>query len=541
MDEALPGFRLLAEYSQHIRDGKRVREPWDRVHAGLIELGASAMPALRHAVSEAGYFEVQLVAVRVLAELGAQGIDVQDALLEALDTPRARVRREAIVALIRIGGDASRAVPVLLERLVQDRDEKVRCLSARALGVIGSSQPAVVETLVCALEDPSPLVRGAAAESLGKVARRDESIGQLLEEHFLTESDRWVRPGMARALARTAPARLVQIAKCEPALFGSNWLGSLRPQHRLAGKWRDELIMHLATLGTDAVPIRELFVHMLSTPARLPALYALARIGAAARDCIPAIASQLDKPAREALRAISFASWHEEARLASDLKMRCQSLRMRLQRGEVSPERVELAARLGDLASTQALQWPAPSEDSDALDAQTFKEWCSSFEQQPLDVRVRLGQAVARDVLPLWQEEYLDHNEPRDLLHALEDWLVAPSEKLLNRLEKRSNFFISQWSTPPSFSAGWTICHAAELARGAGSCRQALLTALTAWEASSDTALGWVFGPDPWSSRTPLKKEEAIRHLRQVIRTWVVPWVLGEGDPLSEPLTRLGT
>ena len=45
--------------------------------------------------------------------------------------------------------------------------------------------------------------------------------------------------------------------------------------------------------------------------------------------------------------------------------------------------------------------------------------------------------------------------------------------------------------------------------------------------------------PDRPFDLEALPLEEAIRHVRQVVRAWVVPWALGEGDPVREPLLRL--
>jgi hypothetical protein len=36
-----------------------------------------------------------------------------------------------------------------------------------------------------------------------------------------------------------------------------------------------------------------------------------------------------------------------------------------------------------------------------------------------------------------------------------------------------------------------------------------------------------------------LPLNDAIKHVRQVVRAWVVPWALGEAGPIREPLRRL--
>jgi HEAT repeat protein len=71
----------------------------------------------------------------VLGNVGAVDAAVVPALIAAAKDRDARVRRAAIVALLRIGPKASQAV-VVLEEAAQDEDAKVREYAAKALKAV---------------------------------------------------------------------------------------------------------------------------------------------------------------------------------------------------------------------------------------------------------------------------------------------------------------------------------------------------------------------------------------------------------------------
>lgn len=89
-----------------------------------------------------------------------------DGLTRALDDERASVRREAAIALGRIGD--ARAVEPLIQTL-KDQYDYVRREAAYALGIIGDAR--AVEPLIQALGDEDSYVRGDAAEALAKVGK----------------------------------------------------------------------------------------------------------------------------------------------------------------------------------------------------------------------------------------------------------------------------------------------------------------------------------------------------------------------------------
>jgi HEAT repeat protein len=72
-------------------------------------------------------------AVEKLGNVGAQDPTVLPALRDALEDSDARVRAEAIVALMKCGKAAKEAIPTLLEMQTKDSSTLVREYAGRAL------------------------------------------------------------------------------------------------------------------------------------------------------------------------------------------------------------------------------------------------------------------------------------------------------------------------------------------------------------------------------------------------------------------------
>src|SRR5262249_24497716 len=147
------------------------------------------------------------------------------------------------------------------------------------------------------------------------------------------------------------------------------------------------------------------------------ALFGLGRVGAAARDTLPAIARAVDDDARAAARSIYFAWWIEaESRahahpshwrepLLDRFRRRWQQqplgaaerqtiedavrsgsrrdiLLARLQAGDVARERIELAAALGDWPAMEVMGRPCPPGDPEVFGEDAFKSWAEAMQTQ---------------------------------------------------------------------------------------------------------------------------------------------------------------
>jgi cyclophilin family peptidyl-prolyl cis-trans isomerase/HEAT repeat protein len=86
-------------------------------------------------------------------------------LVRLLGDPEGRVRRRAALAIGRVG--LAEGVAPLVKALATDLEPEVKQMAAFALGLLG--QKSAAEPLRTALNDPSPLVSGRAAEALGLI------------------------------------------------------------------------------------------------------------------------------------------------------------------------------------------------------------------------------------------------------------------------------------------------------------------------------------------------------------------------------------
>ena len=76
---------------------------------------------------------VRKQAVFKLGNAGPVDPAVLPTLMAALADKEARVRREAVLALLKMGDDAKQAIPLLLDMRAKDRDPKTREFAAKAL------------------------------------------------------------------------------------------------------------------------------------------------------------------------------------------------------------------------------------------------------------------------------------------------------------------------------------------------------------------------------------------------------------------------
>jgi HEAT repeat protein len=119
-------------------------------------------------------------------------------LINVLDSEDATNRFAAAQALGRLGN--ARAIPRLLECLLDDPDKLVRCVGCEALGVLKATE--AEDAVIAALQDPDPYIRESAARSLSLFGDVEAipRIRQALRACLTTETDREVRLAAAYSL-----------------------------------------------------------------------------------------------------------------------------------------------------------------------------------------------------------------------------------------------------------------------------------------------------------------------------------------------------
>ena len=131
---------------------------------GSIELARSAPTLAR--VLDGGDVGLAIAAAEALQSL--DGIEIApDALVRAVDSPNADLRKAALQALL--GFEEARLAPVFL-RFIDDPDRDVRVRVIQSLGSMHATQ--AVRAITRALDDQDPEVRRAAVDALAEIDDR---------------------------------------------------------------------------------------------------------------------------------------------------------------------------------------------------------------------------------------------------------------------------------------------------------------------------------------------------------------------------------
>jgi HEAT repeat protein len=192
----------------------------DEAFAAVAAMGDAATPALIEALKSP---EACLRAEALLAQLGPKAAVAAPSLAAALGDPNPEVRREALFALASMGHEAAPALAAIMQAL-DDPEMRVRAIASYALGRIGEGAQSALPKLRTELQSSDPVVRVAAAWALVHIS---SDVNQVSSEVLpvLTEGLKnnviAVRRGSAEALghlgkgARSAEGALKVAARDE--------------------------------------------------------------------------------------------------------------------------------------------------------------------------------------------------------------------------------------------------------------------------------------------------------------------------------------
>ncbi len=297
----------------------------------LDQLGATAEPALAaldRLAAEPLSFQTVLALAAGASIRRAMGDDTREKadrarLVELLDQPDPKIRREAIAALTgfgpaalepllkhaqqaeaedqldlieaiaRWGSAAETALPWLIE-LSGGSDPVLKRAATGALGSFTTAGPKAAEPLIALLSDGDASVRAEAAEALGRVGQPgDEATLEALLAH-LADPDEWVRLAVIDTLGHWAQGGAPLLPKLLAALGDVDAAVAARA------------VTHLAELGPQAAP--GLVTALEDERARPWAVILIAELGPAAAEAVPALLEAATDPRpevrREALLAL---------------------------------------------------------------------------------------------------------------------------------------------------------------------------------------------------------------------------------------------
>jgi HEAT repeat protein len=205
------------------------------------------------------------------------------ALAKALEAGEEPLRLAAAWALQVLGPHASAAQGALVHALQEDGSSGVRAAAAGALGELGEAGRPAVPVLFEALGDPSEWVRHAAAEALSRQKLTPHDVPALVAA--LRSDDTYVRAFAAWRLGNFRE----EGREAVPALAAT----LEQPQTHVAVS---AALARIGPAATEAVPA---LVSELARPdagRRWRAARTLGRIGPGAADGVPALVTALDDP-----------------------------------------------------------------------------------------------------------------------------------------------------------------------------------------------------------------------------------------------------
>ena len=198
-----PNRTILAEIKHQISQLGGENRQWLNAAFALGDLGAAAVPALQEELLSADAKRRG----RAAYSLGFVGTDAEPAvpnIIRLLRDVNDAVRWNATYALGRIGRPADKIVSALQGVILDDRDPKVRAQAAGSLCLM-KDHPAVLPSLLTALDDSSPQVRFEAGKAISCLEGAARSAVPRLIEVLLNDKEEDPRVGAAIALNGIGP------------------------------------------------------------------------------------------------------------------------------------------------------------------------------------------------------------------------------------------------------------------------------------------------------------------------------------------------
>lgn len=222
----------------------------------------------------------------------------------------------------------------------------------------------------------------------------------------------------------------------------------------------------------------------------------------------------------------------DSAARLGDAEARARLLVARMRAGKVCVNRFKLAASLGDVDAfllLDELGEPAP----DLLDLGGDLSELSWSDE----VRSRIVVAAVRAALPLYDFVREDRS-PRQSLAATVAWIQCPCEEHVALAQEAAVALRVSLSTLTELIAG-----SADLQRGhdlfaaqcvARACHEAALLPSSPNLHTHDALLQTLYALSAPSQAKPPRQEDAREWLRRAVAAEVVPWALGDADPLAD-------
>lgn len=345
----------------------RITEVWQSATYLLRQMGATAVPALLEILSDREQDTRQVIAARVLGQIGPEAVAAVAGLVKELACEKTHVRQGAAEALAAIGQTAEPAVPALVN-LLADWNPQVRQAAAKSLARVGHAAGVAVPALIQLLTDREDEVRESAVQALAQIgADTVPSLMEFLQTVDVQHMEEWLRlkleglqlftevaeqlkQGGVVALPYRPDERTLDAIRREPlkAMRNATWAfrhavdDSLRVETA-----REAAVRVLGKIGPQAVEAVSTLLAMLADKnrqVRLTVLRTLGEIGRPAQVVIPQLVQMLVDPVQAMRKAAAEAlpkidpAWALDARVQSTIAGFVEDLKRAAETGQMASE-----------------------------------------------------------------------------------------------------------------------------------------------------------------------------------------------------------
>jgi HEAT repeat protein len=275
---AVPG---LAE----ILGNHRYKDVWKDAVETLVQIGSDDRLTVEVLSGALRHDGLEKIAISALEKIGPGAAAAVPELANILRSRRYEdLWEDTVVALLKIGSTDERTVQVLIEALGNDGLKQV---ALRALGTIGPAAAAAVPKLTNILRDPRH--KDVWGDTVGALVQIGSAEGQTVQTLTKALREDGLRRIAVGALAKMGPAAAVAVSGLAAILRN--------PSHK--DVWK-ETVDALVQIGSaDGQTVQALIDALSEDGPKQIAIGALGKMGPAAAEAVPRLASLLTNPSHK--------------------------------------------------------------------------------------------------------------------------------------------------------------------------------------------------------------------------------------------------
>jgi len=196
----------------------------------------------------------------------------------------------------------------------------------------------------------------------------------------------------------------------------------------------------------------------------------------------------------------------------------------RVRSGETSLQRLELASFLGEESARVALGEEKRARESEIDTRQKLNEWVRTLlDQGDKESAVRIAVTAAREVIDYWNDTV--DKSPRLAIESAENWILSPSDQTVAKAQEMAGM---------ASDAIDYLDHGEHEGHAVAAASNCAYSAYVAQDKSKGGAAMTVYSAYDAQVSSGKSEQETANKMYEIIRNNLLPWALGQGDPVKE-------